>query len=108
MRHVRLGDCDGVPLGFTDADLHGDRIWWLGSAESSPNTYDDGAVAGSAIGMLDGPSATLCHPAGNRFLGKAEGLALISTTRAWVAVDPDDHEQPAELLAVSLHGWPDR
>ncbi len=105
VRHVPLGDCDGVPLGFTDADMHGDRIWWLGSAESSPNTYDDGAVAGSAIGLLDGPSAILCNPDGSRFLGKAEGLALVSTTCARVAVDPDDPELPAELLELTLHGW---
>jgi len=106
VRHVTLGEIDGVALGFTDAALLDGRIWWLGSAESSPDTYDDGAVAGSALGLLDGPSAILRTPDGAAFIGKAEGLVLVSPELAWVAIDPDDPKQPAELLALTLSGWP--
>ena len=102
-RRVELGAIDGVDLGFTDADAAG-AIWWLGSAEASPNTYDDGAVVGSAVGLLDGAYAILREADGACFRGKAEGL-VIDGSHAWVAVDPDDPNQPAELLEVALEGF---
>jgi len=105
VRRVDLGTIDGVPLGFTDAARFDGRTWWLGSAESSPNTYDDGLVAGSAIGILDGPRATLRMADAVPFSGKAEGLALVSNERAWIAVDPDDPNFAAELLDVALAGF---
>ncbi len=106
-RRVDLGSIDDVPLGFTDADASlrsGGPIWWLGSAEASPNTYDDGVVVGSAIGQLDGPFAILREADGACFRGKAEGLVM-DGSHAWVAIDPDDPNQPAELLTVSLTGF---
>lgn len=102
-RRVALGAIDEVPLGFTDADAT-DHTWWLGSAEASPNTYDDGAVVGSAIGVLDGPFAIIREADGACFRGKAEGL-VVEGAHAWVAVDPDDPNQPAELLSISLAGF---
>lgn len=93
---------EGVPLGFTDAALGaGDTLVWLASAEASPDTYDDGAVLGSVVGVGD-RAALICEEDGEPFLGKAEGLALAGGRRVWVAVDPDDPATPAELLEVEL------
>lgn len=100
---VALPAIEGVPLGFTDAAVDEDgEVVWLASAEASPDTYDDGVVVGSAIGVGGGRAALLCEADGAPFRGKAEGLALAGRGRAWVAVDPDDPEVPAELLEVEL------
>lgn len=99
---VALPPIDGVPLGLTDAavDVNGEVVW-LASAEASPDTYEDGVVVGSAIGR-GARVALLCEADGTPFRGKAEGLALAGRGRAWVAVDPDDPDVPAELLEVEL------
>lgn len=103
---VALGTLDGVPLGFTDAAHHDHEVWWLASAEASPDTYDDGVVVGSAVGRIDADGrvlgrASITEADGTPFRGKAEGLAL-DGDHAFVAVDPDDPERPAELLVVDV------
>lgn len=107
-KRVALGAIDGVPLGFTDGASDARGVWWLASAEASPDTYDDGVVVGSALGRLDGDGrvtarALITEADGTPFRGKAEGVAL-DGDRAYVAVDPDDPERPAELLVVDLGG----
>ncbi len=109
-----LGTLDGVRLGFTDAAAHGGRVLYLACAEASPNAIDDGPVCGSQLGVidgvLDGPldaadvrAAPLSH--GDRPL-KAEGLALDprDPSRAWITIDPDDVDQPAQLYELELLG----
>ncbi len=54
---AHLGDLGGVPLGFTDASPTGDgRLVFTAAAEDTEDAYEDGACAGSAIGLL-GPAA---------------------------------------------------
>ena len=106
-----LGAIDGIRLGFTDAAASGDRVLYLAAAEASPNAIDDGAVCGSHLGVIEGRldddptvrATLLCH--GDRPL-KAEGLALDprDPRRAWIAVDPDDVDRPAELYELELLG----
>jgi hypothetical protein len=105
-----LGAIAGVRLGFTDATASGGRVLYLASAESSPNAIDDGPVCGSQLGVIEGPlaharvrAAPLCH--GDLPL-KAEGLALDPRDphRAWIVVDPDDVDRPAELYELELLG----
>ncbi|WP_141331848.1 hypothetical protein [Myxococcus sp. AB025B] len=48
-----LGRTGGVRLSFTDASpLPDGRMIFTATAEASPDTYSDGAVAGSAVGLL--------------------------------------------------------
>jgi len=111
-----LGTVEGVAWTFTDAafvghgegPLPGGSIAWLAAAEASPNTYDDGANAGVALGYLT--------PSGNagytRILGldgrpekaKGEGLALDpnNANRAWMVTDLDDPSRPAMLLTLGI------
>lgn len=110
-----LGTLGGVRLGFTDACGGtglglASRVFYLAAAEASPNAVDDGAVCGSQLGVIDGDpdsaevrAAPLCH--GDRTL-KAEGLALDprDPRRAWITVDPDDVDRPAELYELELTG----
>ncbi|NMH29308.1 DUF6929 family protein [Flavobacterium silvaticum] len=50
---MELPDINGFGSGFTDAVMVDGDCWFLASAENSASTYDDGDVAGSAIGRLN-------------------------------------------------------
>ncbi|MBA3455889.1 MAG: hypothetical protein H0T42_22520 [Deltaproteobacteria bacterium] len=103
-----LGEIDGVRLGFTDAICEGDsRVFYLATAERTPNAIDDGVIVGSQLGVITAGSvraATLASPEGTPV--KAEGIALDPKrpTHAWVALDCDDPDQPALLYDVELVG----
>ena len=86
---------------------------YAAAAEASPDATRDGAVAGSAIGVIvEGPAGTtarwapLRDAAGRPFRGKAEGIALAldDQTRLYVALDRDAHDEPSELCEVTLDG----
>lgn len=104
-----LGAADGSAFGFTDAVAQGDRVFYLAAAEHSPNAVDDGAASGSQLGVIDVASgevrATLLVGADGAPV-KAEGLAFDHARPgfAWIALDPDDPEQPTSLLEVELTG----
>jgi len=100
-----LGEVAGRRLGFTDAVAFTDRVLYVATAEATANAIDDGAVLGSQLGVIgrDGVRATpLVGPAGGPV--KAEGLALDPDRhgRAWIALDPDDPDQPAVLLDLEF------
>jgi hypothetical protein len=115
-----LGAIGGGALGFTDASLvrdasaAGERyIVYTAAAEDSPDTVRDGAVAGSAVGVIaerrDGMEARwapLREVDGRPFSGKVEGIALHpdDPTRALVVVDRDVADEPSELCEVTLEG----
>lgn len=103
-----LGDIDGWRLTFTDASVVGDALLFAATAEASPNTYDDGPVAGSGLGVIDGSGArwaVIEDAAGGRFDGKVEGVAPGSRPRTvLVVIDRDDPRLPSELCEVELAG----
>ena len=111
MRHYDLGRIGDARLTFTDAALRADgTLLYSASAESSPNAYDDGAVAGSALGVLSEQGARytlLRDERGALALDKAEGLALRAgrVDQALVVFDPDDRTRPACLAEVTLRGF---
>lgn len=107
-----LGALDGVALGFTDATAwpgsRPGRVAWLAAAEDSPDTYRDGACAGSALGFIDADGA-VGHQAlrgadGSLRRVKAEGIVFDrdDATLAWVVLDLDDPARPSELCAVRV------
>lgn len=102
-----LGQIDGVRLGFTDATADGDHVFYLATAEKTPNAIDDGEIVGSQIGVIrEGTvrAATLVSPDGIPV--KAEGITLDRKRpqHAWVALDCDDPDQPALLFDIELVG----
>lgn len=114
-----LGVLHGVRLSFTDAALVAGgsdealRTIYTAAAEASPDAIRDGAVAGSAIGVIaGGPRGTsarwteLTGEDGRPFPAKVEGVALVPGAwgRAFVAVDRDDPGRPSELCEVELTG----
>lgn len=96
------GATGGVRLGFTDAVAVGSRVFYLAAAEDSANAVDDGGVLASQLGVIDGDRVRATPLA----LGKAEGLAFDPNdpTHAWIAIDPDDVDRPAQLFEISLVG----
>lgn len=111
VRRYELGSIGGARLSFTDAcTLRDDALLFTASAESSPNAYDDGAVAGSALGKIE-PSGTrwcaLRDEQGQLMRDKVEGVALDprDPSRAFLVFDPDDHRAPATLAEVLLEGF---
>jgi hypothetical protein len=104
-----LGSIDGVRLGFTDACGYDGTVYFLASAEGSPNTVDDGDVAGSRVGVLRGDEARttpLLDEHGEAAPLKAEGIAIDPSdpTRAWVVLDGDDPDVASDLCEVRLRG----
>lgn len=103
-----VGEIDGWRLTFTDASMVGDALIFAATAEASPNTYDDGPVAGSALGIIDGSGArwtAIEDDAGGRFDGKVEGVAPGSRPgTVLVVIDRDDPHLPSELCEVELCG----
>lgn len=111
--HVRtydLGTMNGVPLTFTDAALLPDgRTLFLAAAEDSPDTYHDGVVVGTALGILenDGSAryAPITHSDGTPFLGKPEGIAPnpANSREGFVVIDKDDPDLPCELVRIAYN-----
>jgi hypothetical protein len=108
LRSVRydLGSAQGYRLGFTDAVAAGTRVFYLAAAEAVDNAVDDGAIVASQIGVIDGERLRACELVIDGAPVKAEGIALDPRRpqHAFVAIDPDDVDQPAQLYEVELVG----
>ena len=107
VRAVPLGDIDGVPLCFTDADVLPDgNLLFTAVAENTDNSFDDGTSGGSAIGIVDvhGKVKTierLDQPykvEGVAATMHADGIHLLLVT------DADDASKAACLLSAVWNG----
>ena len=113
VRRFDLGELQGVPLHFTDAaSLRPGDFLVLAAAERTDDAIEDGAVAGSALGVVvDGEServawTRIVEPDGRASHRKHEGLVLDDDGRgAWTLTDPDDANRPAELCRLRLGGF---
>lgn len=101
-----LGSIDGVRFGFTDAVACGPQVYYLAVAEASPNAVDDGRICGSQLGVIEGDVVRAAALEIDGSPIKVEGFALApgSARRAWIAIDPDDVERPAQLCEIELTG----
>jgi hypothetical protein len=101
-----LGMIEGFTLGFTDAVGVGAKVYFLAAAEASPNAIDDGRVLGSVFGVIARDTVRVAPLSHDGAPLKAEGLAIDpkNPRHAWVAIDPDDVEQPARLYEIELAG----
>ncbi|MEO7363720.1 MAG: hypothetical protein ABI120_25540 [Gemmatimonadaceae bacterium] len=108
-----LGDVEGVRLSFTDAVAAHDAVMYVAAAEASPDAVRDGAVFGSAIGVIetrDGRRAARWTPLswsdGAIARVKVEGVALGRRAgRLFVVVDGDEHDKPSELFELEISGF---
>jgi hypothetical protein len=102
----RLGDIDGIELGFTDATLLPDGAWlFSAAAEDRADSVADGRCAGSALGLVDGDGRLRAlHRLAPRGL-KVEGIdARVGPRGIDVAMvtDADDPARPAGLWLARL------
>lgn len=117
-----LGRINGVPWTFTDATVVpglGDGgtqepgVVFVGAAEDSPDTYRDGEVLGSCIGVLAGEHTEVLpveDESGNLAKLKLEGIEYKPSSAGsfWVVADMDDPTAPALLAEVTIEARPRR
>lgn len=104
IRHYDLGVWDGVPLSFTDAVALSDgTVVYTAVAEATNDTYSDGAISGSVIGLIS-PEGRLLKQWRLEGAIKIEGLAVSLTKsqliQALMVSDADDRSVPAGLFKV--------
>lgn len=102
-----LGELRGVPLTFTDAASRGTSLLFAAAAEDSPDTYHDGEVIGSAIGIIEGGEARwtpILDVDGSPYAGKVEGILPhpSSPDRLLAVIDRDDPRVPSHLLEIEF------
>lgn len=73
---VVLPTINNFSSGFTDATWADEKCYFLASAEDSGSTFEDGAVAGSALGVLDLESGRVIDFLVISDTHKFEGLTL--------------------------------
>lgn len=100
-----LGAVDGVPLSLTDGTpLHGGAWAFCAVAESTDDSYHDGACVGSAIGIVT-PQGQISHLHLLTGAPKVEGIAAQATEGGWqitLVTDPDEPSTPAQMLQTQL------
>lgn len=107
MRKYEIGSLDGVPLSFSDAATLGDgKVVFSASAETGKDTYMDGSVAGSVIGVMSADGDILKTYALDARI-KVEGVWAIQPDASgevtvYLVTDADDAEVRAELYLVKL------
>lgn len=105
IRKVDLGTAKGVPLGFTDAAVLPDgRIVFSAAAEASSNAYDDGALAGAVIGLMDRTGTILTKRQLSPMV-KVEGVAARlngDSIHLNLVTDADDPKIAASLYEAIL------
>ncbi len=105
-----LGALDGVALRLTELEAWAGALCYTAAAEATTSAYDDGAVAGSALGVIVGGQARwapVLDEQGARLVAKLEGL-VADGERLLASVDADDPAAASELLVLALDGpWRD-
>ena len=105
VRAYDLGELNGVELTFSDAaPLPEGGLVFTASAEGTPNSYEDGEVQGSAVGLI-GPDGTLgkIEPVDGTY--KIEGVEAEPSDGGidlLMVCDADDPAEPSPLLAARL------
>lgn len=100
---IALGQLDGVALTISDlAASADDQLWFCAAAEVTDDRYDDGACAGSVVGIFNADMQPAQQwPVPGRL--KIEGLAQASSPNTWLLVaDADNASVPSPLLELRL------
>ena len=106
VRRWKLGRLGGVPLTFSDAaPLPDGRLVFTASAEDTTNAIADGAVKGSAVGLLSAEGEPLWLRAVDARV-KLEGVTPRAEAdgrlRLWLVSDADDPRVIASLFELVL------
>lgn len=100
-RPLELGDLEGVPLTLTDlTPLDESHLLISAAAEATENPYDDGVVAGSALGRYRLSDGRLDMIVLNGSW-KVEGVEVLDDGRILMVTDADDPHQSAVLIEAT-------
>ncbi|RZJ67006.1 MAG: hypothetical protein EOO50_07015 [Flavobacterium sp.] len=103
---VILPEIKGVTVSFTDAVLVGKDVWFLGSAEDTKSTYDDGEVVGSVVGKMDLKTMTVSYSEQISDTHKFEGIAYHSdskeTIRFLLCEDNDSNYLESDVFLLEV------
>ncbi len=105
-RRLSLGAIDGVTLRLTELEVWPGGLLYAATAEDTRSAYDDGAVSGSALGVIVGDHARwtpVVDETGAPLRAKIEGL-VVDGDRVLASVDSDDPDAASELLILALDG----
>ena len=105
-RPLHLDGLDGTALRLTELEAWHGALLYAATAEATRSAYDDGAVVGSAIGILAGEAARwapVTDGAGAPLRDKLEGLVHLGD-QLYAATDADDPDRASELLELTLEG----
>ena len=75
---IKLPIINNIETSFTDAIVHGDKIYFLATAENSSSTYLDGEIYGSIIGIINIENMEIEHFLQISNNQKFEGLTFYS------------------------------
>lgn len=105
-RVLALDALDGVALRLTELEPWDGALLYAAAAEATDSAYDDGAVAGSALGIVAGDRArftAVVDRDGRPLTDKIEGVVRFAG-RTYAATDADDPDRASELLELVLDG----
>jgi hypothetical protein len=102
---IDLGDCDGIPLSFTDAAAlpNGDVVF-TAVAEDTDDTYNDGPCAAAAVGIMDdkGKLRRLLRLDAPLKVEGVEARADGDAISLLLVTDADDPGIPAALFTATM------
>jgi hypothetical protein len=101
---LALGEIAGVALGLTDLAAHPSAgLLFSAAAEAGGSTYEDGACAGSVVGLLSA-ACKVRASVGLTPNCKVEGIAVDARfpNTLWLVADPDDRGSQAPLFRAAL------
>jgi hypothetical protein len=107
IQRVEVGELHGIPLSFTDACVLRGRLLFSAAAEASPDTFQDGACAGSVLGIME-PSGRIIATRPLAPPDKIEGICLDprSLGHVLLVADADDPASRSPLYRCVLpDGW---
>ncbi len=117
---IELPELYGVKTGFSGGDIFDNQFWFTCSAENTSNSYDDGEVKGSMLGILkikeesngryleERIQLTAITPFledGQPFLGKIESISIYEKDKesVYTAIAVTDNDgKPSELLLLDI------
>jgi Family of unknown function (DUF6929) len=107
IRRVELGEVAGVPLTLSDlTPLPDGRLAFCAVAEDAASTYEDGPLAGAAVGVLDPATAAVARIAPLASAFKVEGITALPAGAGaldlLLVADGDDAAVAAPLLETRM------
>lgn len=103
---VSLPELNDVQLGFTDAILVEDKVYFIAAAEGSNSVYDDGEIQGTILGRLDPTTMQVEYRKLISSTHKFEGITLFQKTASrlefLLCEDPDNDAPESQIYHLQL------